>query len=222
MKKQGLIFDLDGTLTLTQQYHYLAFQHVIAAHGGSYTEADDLGTYASMGSSILFPTFFANHGRTLTEDEIKQYGAEKREIYNTFIRQQPIEVVPGVVEFLEQMKARGTKMAVASGNKLEAIEYLLEAAGIRKYFDLIMTAKEAGKPKPDPDIFLACAEKFGLPVEACAVFEDAVAGIEAAESGGMKSVGVVTRATPEALRAAGADLLINNYTEITPDIVDAL
>lgn len=219
-KIRGLIFDLDGTLALTQQFHYQAFSQVFAKYGITYTENDDLYKYAGMGSGVIFPTVFADHGLTLTPEQIKQYSDEKKEIYDRIIRSEKIEPVGGVVDFLKRMQSRGYRMCVASGNKLESIEYLLDAIHARTFFEFIVTNKDADKPKPAPDIFLAAAKKFGFEPEECVVFEDAVNGITAAESAGMTSVGIATRIPEMDLRNVGADIVVNDYNELSDVMID--
>lgn len=219
-KIRGLIFDLDGTITLTQQFHYQAFSQVFAKYGITYTEEDDLYKYAGMGSGVIFPTVFADHGLTLTPEQIKKYSDEKKEIYDRIIHSEAIVPVAGVEDFLKRMQSRGYRMCVASGNKLESIEYLLDAIHVRTFFEFIVTNKDADKPKPSPDIFLAAAKKFGYEPEECVVFEDAVNGITAAESAGMTSVGIATRIPEMDLRNVGADIVVNNYHELSDVMID--
>lgn len=219
-KISGLIFDLDGTITLTQQFHYQAFSQVFAKHGITYTENDDLGKYAGMGSGVIFPTVFADRGITLTAEQIREYSSEKKELYDRIIRDQVIEPVPGVVDFLERMRDRGFRMCIASGNKLESVEFLLHAVGVREYFEFIISGKDIHKPKPAPDVFLLAAEKLGLFPNECVVFEDAVNGLQGAQSAGMSSVGIATRIPEASLRMAGADLVVKDYLELSDVLID--
>lgn len=219
MNIQGLIFDLDGTITLTQQFHFQAFSKVFADHGIEYTEHDDLYRYAGMGSGTIFPAVFADHGITLTAEQIKQYSDEKKEIYMKILDENEILPVPGVKDFLANVVERGYKICIASGNKLEAIEYLLERAGVRDFFSIIITNKDAKKSKPAPDIFLAAASKLGLRPSQCVVFEDAVNGVLASESAGIRCIALATRIPKKDLRAAGADYVVMSYDEISNEMI---
>ena len=219
MKIKGLIFDLDGTITLTQQFHYQAFSRVFAAHGVEYTEHDDLYKYAGMGSGTIFPTVFADRGITLTDEQIKQYSSEKKEIYTKILENSEILPVPGVQDFLKKVTERGYHICIASGNKPEAIEYLLERVGVRDFFDTIVTNKDAEKPKPAPDIFLAATAKLGLQPSGCVVFEDAINGVQASESAGIRCIGLATRIPEKDLKAAGADYVVKNYDEIRDEMI---
>ncbi len=219
MNIKGLIFDLDGTITLTQQFHYQAFSKVFADHGVKYTEDDDLFKYAGMGSGMIFPTVFADHGISLTDEQIKQYSSEKKEIYMKILEEHEILPVPGVKDFLKKITERGYQICIASGNKLEAIEYLLARVGVRDFFEIIVTNKDAKKPKPAPDIFLAAAVKLGLLPSQCVVFEDAVNGVQASESAGIRCIALTTRTPADDLRAAGADYIVQSYDDVRDEMI---
>ena len=177
---KGLIFDLDNTLALSQQFHVQAFSEVFKKHGLTYTGKDDL-RFAGKGSHCTFPEFFAEHGIKLTPVQVKQYSDEKTAVYNRIIHEMDIKPVKGAPAFLSKMEKMEYRMVVASGNKPEAIEYILRKIGIREFFEAIVTNKDVIKSKPAPDIFLKSAEKLGLKPEECIVFEDAVNGIRAAQ-----------------------------------------
>ena len=161
-----------------------------------------------------FPFVFADHGITLTPEQIKQYSNEKKEIYMKILEDNEILPVPGVKEFLKKVTEGGYQICIASGNKPEAIDYLLERVGVRNFFDIIVTNKDAAKSKPAPDIFLAAAAKLGLSPSECVVFEDAVNGAAASESAGIRCIGLATRIPEKDLRAAGADYVVQSYDEL--------
>jgi beta-phosphoglucomutase len=210
---KGLIFDLDGTLTLTQHFHFMAYHEVFKRHGINYTREDDY-KHAGKGSSCIFPDVFKENGRTITAEEIQKYAEEKKVIYDKLIAESDIQAVPGIESFLKKMKQNGIKMAVASGNKLESIETILKKTGINQYFSIIVTNKDVKRSKPAPDIFLKAAEKLGLEQNQCIVFEDAENGIKAAKTAGIFCIGLGTGLTKEQLLKVGADFVVNNYNEI--------
>ncbi len=212
---KGIIFDLDGTLTLTQQYHFMAYAEVFKKHGVIYTESEDLQKYAGKGSKYTFPEVFAAHGRQVTEAELNTCMDEKKQIYDKILASVEIQTVPGIKDFLKKMKELGIKMIVATGNHYEAAELILERTGIRNYFEDLLTSKDVPKPKPAPDIFLLAAKKIGFKPEECIVFEDAINGIIAAKAGGIRSIGVETFLRSEELKNAGASFTIKNYNELT-------
>lgn len=219
---RGLIFDLDGTLMLTQEFHYEAFHAVFEKHGMPYTIDDDMYKYAGMGSGSIFPAVFADHGVTLTKEEVEEMSSEKKELYWKIVHERPIELVRGVEGFLQRMHEAGYPMCIASGNKPEAIEYLLERTGIRYFFSRIVTNKDVARPKPHPDIFLKGAEVIGVEPGRCVVFEDAVNGVEAAGAAKIPCIALATRTPAEQLRNAGARLVISDYTKLGKDPFSAL
>jgi beta-phosphoglucomutase len=218
MAIKGLIFDLDGTVTFSQQFHVQAFSEVFKNHGLTYTAEDDL-RYAGKGPHCIFPEFFQEHGIKLTPEQTEQYSNEKKEIYDRIIHESKIEEVKGLTPFLERMKKLNMKMVVASGNKVDAVEYLLKKINARKYFEAIVTNKDVKKSKPDPDIFLKGAEILGLKPEECIVFEDAANGVKAAQSAGMASVCVLTTTPRESLVESGADIAVKDYTGLTDEMI---
>lgn len=219
---KGLIFDLDGTLTLTQALHFQTFAQIFKKFGVTYTQEEDILQYAGKGAELTFEGVFANRKVHATPEQITEAIAERRRLYDELIATTEIPVVNGVREFLARMKQAGMKMVVASGNRLEAIEVILKKTGIRDYFEAIVTSKDVSAPKPSPEIFLKAAEKLGLKPEECVVFEDAANGIQAAKGGHIPCIALTTGASKENLMAAGATLVVKDYTEITDDILSNL
>ena len=218
-KIKGLIFDLDGTLTLTQQFHAQAFGEVFKKYGINYTTDDDL-RHSGEGSRQIFPRIFAEHGINITEKQIEQYSEEKKVIYSQIIANAQIETVPGIKKFLERMKKQGLKMIVASGNKLEAAETILKRTKIREYFQEIVTNKDVEKSKPAPDIFLKAAEKLNLKPAKCCVFEDSINGIIAAKTGKIPCIAITTGTESAKLKKAGAKFTVKDYNEITDQMLN--
>lgn len=218
-KTKGLIFDLDGTLTLTQQFHAQAFGEVFKKHGIDYSTEDDM-RYAGQGSHCILPGVFGEHGITITKEQEEQYAQEKKAAYDQIIAREKIKIVPGIKEFLAKMKEQGFKMIVASGNKKDAIEVILKKAAIdQNYFSDIVTNQDVEKSKPAPDIFLKAAEKLGLKTDECIVFEDAINGVTAAKAARIRCIALTTGNPPEKLKEAGAAYIVENYTKITPNMI---
>lgn len=219
MPIKGLIFDLDGTVTLTQQFHAKAFAIVFKRHGLDYTEEDD-ARYSGRGSHCTFPEFFLEHGITLTPEEVEAYAAEKHVEYRKIIHNAEIKTVPGVVKFLERQRTRGMKIAMATGNRLENADELLGRANIKHYFEQIITNRDVKKSKPEPDIFLKAAEKLGLEPKECLVFEDAVNGVTAARKAKMRCIATDKTTPREKLIEAGAERIIGSFEEVTDDVIN--
>ena len=128
----------------------------------------------------------------------------------------------GAREFLEALKAKGYKMGIATSNSRELAMCCLEALGIDKYFDSVVTACDVGAGKPAPDIYLKSAKNCGVEPCECIVFEDILQGIEAGHNAGMKVCTVYDdySADDDVLKREKADYYINNYNEITGKVTD--
>ena len=126
-----------------------------------------------------------------------------------------MQQIKGVKKFLARMKKYGIKMVVASGNKKDAIKFILGKTGILQYFKTIVTNQDVKKSKPAPDIFLKGAGEMGLKPEECVVFEDAVNGVKAAQSAGIPCICMLTTTKKTKLLKAGADLTVKDYTVLT-------
>lgn len=210
---KGLIFDLDGTLTLTQQFHAKAFGEVFRKNGLKYTEKDDL-RYAGKGSRCIFPEFFAEHGRKITEEQIVDFSEQKKQAYDRIVNTETIKPVAGIKSFLKKMQREGKLMIVATGNKLESVKIILHKTGLEKFFQKIITNKDVEKSKPAPDIFLKAASELGLKPAECVVFEDSLNGIAAAKTGKIPSVGLATGLPEKELKKHGVKFVIQNYKNL--------
>lgn len=219
---EGLIFDLDGTLTLTQQFHQQAFGEVFARFGVTYTQEDDMTRYAGLPGSEIFPLVFTEHGVAFDDEMIAHCRAEKKRIYDELLAHAEIAPTPGVVHFLETMRDRGIPMIVASGNRLDAVTYTLERAWLSTFFVHVMTSDHGTRPKPAPDMFLAAAEQMHVDPHHCVVFEDSLNGVRAAAAGHIPCVGVATMLPKLQLESTGAALAITDYAELSYDILTSL
>lgn len=219
---EGLIFDLDGTLTLTQQLHQQAFGEVFARFGVTYTPEDDMTRYAGLPGSQIFPLVFAEHGVAFDDAMIAHCRDEKKRIYDELLARAEIVPTPGVVRFLEAMRERGIPMIVASGNRLDAITSILERAGLSTFFVHVLTSDHGMRPKPAPDMFLAAAEHLHADPHHCVVFEDSLNGVRAAATGHIPCIGVATMLPKLQLESTGAALAITDYAELSYDVLTSL
>jgi beta-phosphoglucomutase len=126
------------------------------------------------------------------------------------------------MELIRGLKELGFKLAIASSTPRVNIEFAIEQLKMADLFDGFVGAEDVTRGKPDPEVFLKAAQKVGVPPERCVVFEDAVAGVIAAKRGGMKCVAVTTTNPSSALEEAGADLVVDSLSELTPTQIAAL
>lgn len=204
---KACIFDLDGVIVDTAKYHYLAWKEIAAELGFEFTEKDNelLKGVSRMASLDILLSI---GGVDLCEEEKLKLADKKNQIYLSYITKMTSgEVLPGVRDFLNALYRNGIKVALGSASK--NAKTILKQVDIERMFDVIADGTNVTKAKPDPEVFLKGAELLGLSSEDCIVFEDAVAGIEAAHQAGMKCVGVGSR---EILRTA--DVVMADFTQI--------
>jgi beta-phosphoglucomutase-like phosphatase (HAD superfamily) len=175
---KGLIFDCDGTLVDSMPLHMRAWEHAITSLGGCWDQEFFISKKGMPEEDIvaLYNASFA-----VSFDRVATVKAKHR-----FFRAHASEFkpIPSVVEVV--LNHRGVlPMAVASGGVRENVDLELEALHIRSLFQAILTADDAIRPKPAPDIFLEAAKRLGVPPQFCQVFEDGDLGLEAARAAGM-------------------------------------
>lgn len=204
------IFDLDGVIVDTAKYHYLAWKRLANSLGFDFTEEDNehlkgvsriesLKLILKLGSVELddaaFEAALVNKNAWYLED-INKIGPE--------------EILPGVSQFLTSVRAKGIKTALGSASKNAVL--ILERIGLIDQFDAIVDGNKVANAKPDPEVFLNAAREVGIAPADCIVFEDAVAGVQAALNAKMKCVGI-----GQADVLGHADLVIANFQNTTLD-----
>lgn len=207
----GYIFDLDGTLALSQHLHYEAYSKVLDEEGIHYTREEDIQLYAGQGSEKIFPQIFKNNGKEITAEKVGELVERKRKVYNQLIEESTIEPVPGVTEYLEMLTDRKAKIIVATGNRREATTIILAKTKLQKFFTQEVTIDDVKEPKPSPETFLTAANLLHVDPNKCIIFEDAVSGVRAAKASGSYCVGITTGTEAEKLLSAGADEAIKDF-----------
>ena len=188
MTYKACLFDLDGVLVDTAIYHFQAWKMLGENFNYQLTEEQNEQLKGvSRVESLNRILDWANYSATSEQKE--DWLIEKNENYLQLIStMNPAEILPGVLDFLGQIKELGYKIALGSASKNS--EVILTKTGLLPWFDLIIDGNKVTKSKPDPEVFLKGAEGLGFQPEECIVFEDAQAGVEAAKRGGMKAIGI--------------------------------
>ncbi len=198
------IFDLDGVLVDSAKYHYVALKALADKLGFVFTEQDNerlKGVSRMKSLEILLEIGKIN----MTEAEKEEAADEKNKLYRSYIsKMTPEEILPGVEDFLKELKSLNIKTAIGSASKNTSL--IMERTGLDKYFDAIADGTMVSKAKPDPEVFLKGAELLGSFPKDCIVFEDSEAGIEAAHRACMKAIGMGGKNVLK-----GADLVIKNF-----------
>lgn len=182
------IFDLDGVIVDTAKYHYKAWKRLANELGFDFTEAQNellKGLSRTRSLEIILDL----GGVQLSPEEQAIQATRKNEWYVDMIRHmQPDEVLPGAAELLHSLRAAGIKTALGSASKNAGT--ILERVGLSAWFDVIVDGNSVTASKPDPEVFLKGAAALHADPAHCIVFEDALAGIQAAKAGGMKAIGI--------------------------------
>lgn len=214
---KGFVFDLDGVLTDTAEYHYQAWKRLGEKIGVSFgREFNEQLKGISRMDSLERILAYGNKESEFTQDEKEKLAAEKNEDYKELIKQiTPEDLLPGIPEFLKELKEKDMRLSIASASKNAPV--ILERLGILDQFDGIVNPADLENGKPDPEIFLKGAKMLGLSVSECVGIEDAEAGIEAINSAQMFSVGV---GSPESMKEA--DYIVENTADLSLEsILDA-
>lgn len=193
MTTKAFIFDLDGVIVDTAKYHYLAWKKIANSLDIDFThEHNELLKGVSRVRSL---DIILDLGKVDASQEQKdQWLFQKNEDYLSYlVDMDSSEILPGVVPVLEFLKEKGQKIALGSASK--NARPILEKTGIASFFDAIVDGNDVSNAKPDPEVFLTAARLVNATPENAIVFEDSVAGIQAANIANMTSVGIGDAAT---------------------------
>lgn len=215
MEKVGFIFDLDGVIVDTAKYHYLAWRKLANELGFEFTiEQNELFKGVSRKRCLEILLDIGNI--TATQDQFDTWMVEKNVDYLAYIeKMNSSEILPDVAKVLQYLKNKNIPIALGSASK--NARPILEKVDLLPYFDSIVDGNSVTKAKPDPEVFLIAADNLGVAANSCVVFEDAVAGIQAANAANMVSIGI---GDTEILNEA--DYNFNDFTEMSDDFLESL
>jgi beta-phosphoglucomutase len=191
MQAAACIFDLDGVIVDTARYHYLAWKRLTDQLGIHFTEEDNerLKGVSRMASLEIILEI---GNRKVDERQKQEYATLKNNWYVDYIsKMTPDEILPGSLEFIKELRNANIRVAIGSASKNTPM--ILERVGILKLFDAVADGNIISKAKPNPEVFLKAAEMAGIKPRKCVVFEDAVAGVQAALTAGMMCIGIGSR-----------------------------
>lgn len=213
--KKAFIFDLDGVIVDTAKFHFLAWKKLADDLGISFTEHDNEQLKGV--SRVRSLEIILNMGGVnMSGEEKLVHLKEKNEDYLSYISEMTqADVLPDVPKVLNFLKSRHVPIALGSASK--NAKQILEKVGLLDIFDAIVDGNEVSKAKPDPEVFLIAAQKVGAKPENCVVFEDAIAGVQAANQAGMLSIGI---GETEVLN--GAKFVFHDFTEISIEFLEKL
>lgn len=192
-KIEAVIFDLDGVIVTTDEYHYQAWKK-IAEEENLYFNREVNEKLRGVSRSESLKIILSYSEKQYSELEQEQMTERKNEIYKTLLQNiGEGDLLPGAYSLINRLKENGIKIAIGSSSK--NAKMILEKVGLLHVFDAIADGTDIKKSKPDPEVFLIAATRLQVEPENCIVIEDAEAGIDAALAAGMKAVGVGFAAT---------------------------
>ena len=185
MNLEAIIFDLDGVICFTDEYHYLAWKALADSLGAPFDRKENNRLRGVSRMASLEIVLEKYTGPALSDEEKAALAEKKNEMYREYLKQMsPADLSAEVKETLDALRAKGLKLAIGSSSK--NTPFILERIGLKGYFDAISDGNNITHSKPDPEVFVKAADMLGIAPERCLVVEDAVSGAEAGHAGGMK------------------------------------
>jgi beta-phosphoglucomutase len=203
---KAVLWDLDGTLVNSEQYHWQSWRDALAPEGLSITYEQFLASFGMKNDPIMRMWLADGY----TAERAVRIAEAKEADYRRLAQQHGLAPLPGAREWVTALKAAGWRQAVATSAPRANADVMLAALGMTSMFDVLVVAEDVSHGKPDPEVFLTAATRVGVPPSRSIVVEDAATGIEGARRAGMKCIGVNAR------RSLGADLNVTSLVELPP------
>ncbi|WP_179351312.1 beta-phosphoglucomutase [Winogradskyella vidalii] len=215
MSKKGFIFDLDGVIVDTAKYHFLAWQQLAKNLDINFTEEEN-EQLKGVSRVRSLEKILAWGNKTISQDLFDKLMGEKNEEYLSYIAEMDeSEILPDVPKVLSFLK--DNKQPISLGSASKNARTILERVNLKSSFNAIVDGNDVTKAKPDPEVFLIAAKQIDMKPEDCIVFEDSVAGVEAANTANMISIGIGSKSV-----LGHADYVFNDFTEISEDFIKSL
>jgi beta-phosphoglucomutase len=211
----AVLFDMDGVIVDNYKYHIEAWKLFCHRYRVNITDEQIVSRFGNNNSDYLGFIF----NQQLTADELYSLSEEKEEIYRELYAL-TIQPVKGLVDFLEMLKSKNIKTAVATSAPVSNLFFVLDKLRLHPYFDALVDGQSVKRGKPYPDIYLKAAEKLKVKPENCIVIEDSLFGIESGKRAGMKVIGLTTTHTADHLNGK-ADLVVKDFNPIQLEWMEA-
>jgi len=208
----AVLWDLDGTLADSEEYHWLSWRDAMRGEGFALTHDRFLESFGQRNDRILGTWLGAN----AEVERIRRIGDWKEAEYRRLAEERGLTPLPGAREWVARLRDQAWRQAIASSAPRQNIDVMLELIGLSGAFDVIVSAEDVTLGKPDPQVFLTAADRLGVPAPHAIVVEDAQAGVLAGRRAGMKVIGVGA----EALE--GADRQVRSLADLPADAFEVL
>jgi len=215
---KAVIFDFDGVLVDSEMLHYQAFDNIFRPLGAQISVREYYDRFVGMTDEELFRLLDKEKNLHLSEQQLQKLFREKATSFKRLASTQAA-IIEGVPQLLNLLDDNKIPMAICSGALLDEIEMILKSAGLRNFFDVIVSAEQVKKGKPDPEGFLLALKLLNkkttqqIEPQDCVVIEDSHWGLEAARTAGMHPVAVTNTYEADYLRPA--DKIIANLSELS-------
>lgn len=210
---KAILFDLDGTLVDNMMIHHEAWQRKLSSLGLELTLEEVKNTIHGVNEEIVARLF----GDQFDAAERQRIAGDKEQEYRDIFAKR-LKPIDGLMDFLNQLRAAGTPMAVGTAAPPDNVNFVLDNLGIRSYFHSVLHSGDVKHGKPDPEVFLKSAHNLGVSPKDCVVFEDSVIGAETALNAGCQSVIVTTtHAEQEFNKFSNIIRFIDDYQGLTID-----
>jgi len=215
MHKKGFIFDLDGVIVDTAKYHFLAWKKLANSIGVDFSERQN-EQLKGVSRVRSLEKILAWGNKTLSEAEFMGLMDLKNDDYLSYINTMgDSEILPDVVKVLDFLIEK--RQAIALGSASKNATPILKKVHLLEKFEVVVDGNDVSKAKPDPEVFLIGAKLLNMKPEDCIVFEDSVAGVQAANTANMISVGI-----GEEKVLHEADYIFKDFTEMSPEFIEDL
>ena len=209
---EAVIFDWDGTLADTRKAVVYSFQKVLK-EAGCHVSDEFIERMMGVGTKKTIIAAYKKCNMRLDVSTLNKLATEKIRIHAGLA--DIINIFEGVTELLEELQPK-VKIALATMSNREVVDKLLPAKKLVGYFEVVVTADDVTKPKPDPEVFLVSAAELGVKAKNCVVVEDSVFGVRAAKAAGMRCIAVPSGVySKEELKTENPDLIVDSLTEKT-------
>jgi len=210
---RAVLWDMDGVIVASGQYHYQAWKSALAEEGIDLTRQAFERTFGQRNDTVL-RDLVSPH---IQASEIARIADLKERRYRQLVREGGVTPLAGVIEWLDQLTQAGWRHAVASAAPRANVDAIIDALGIGGYFGALTSSEDVTHGKPDPEVYLVAAARVQATPANCVVIEDAPAGTQGARRGGMKCIGVLS--THPHLEA---DIVVHSLSELAPDAFEML
>ena len=210
---KAALWDLDGTLVDSAEFHWRAWRDVMAEEGLPVTHEQFVQSFGMRNDLILSGWL----GNNADPERTRRLSEEKESRFRALVRAHGIEPLPGVRAWVERLHGEGWLLAIATSAPRLNLETLVDAMQMRHFFRAGVAAEDVTRGKPDPEVFLLAASRLGAEPHRSIVVEDAPTGIEAGIRAGMRTVGVSLMHTLPA-----ADVYVGTLRELPVDVFDTL